>query len=148
MKKKMDNITACAIAAEEIGLSYGNYMALGYRPDGLQKKEEPDDKEKTRVCPVCGKEFPMDGCYRNRIYCSDECRTRKSIEKYMEKYNAAKQEKEDRYCVMCGKAIPKSRHGGSKTCSIACSSEYSHIKKLEYDREKRRQKREGKQWKG
>ena len=142
LKKKIDNLTACAIAAEKMGMSYGNYMALGFRPEGFQKKRKPDMQEEEKVCPVCGKSFPMDGLYRNRIYCSEECRKRRGIEKYMDKYYAQRQETEDRYCVMCGKAIPKSRHGGSKTCSIACSSEYAHIKKLEYDREKRRQKKE------
>lgn len=71
-------------------------MALGFRPDGLQKKEEPEELEETRACPVCGKMIVLEGQRRNKIYCSDECRTQKNIERYLEKYHAAKQDMGDR----------------------------------------------------
>lgn len=142
LKKKIDNLTACAIAAEKMGMSYGKYMALGYRPEGFEHKtKKPEELEKTRVCPFCGKTFSMDGCNRNKVYCSEECRVKKGSERYLEKYHASKQGQEDRYCAICGNVIPKNRHPSSKTCSIACSSEYAHIKQLEYGRERRRKKK-------
>lgn len=142
-KKKIDYITACAIAAEKMGMSYGKYMALGYRPEGFEHKtKKPEELEKTRVCPVCGKTFSMDGCNRNKVYCSEECQRRNGTARYMKKYRESRPTAVDRYCEFCGKLIPKERHRSSKTCSNTCSRELERVKRLEYDRERRVRKNE------
>lgn len=87
-KRKLDNLTRCAIAADEAGMSYGNYMAMhSYAPPELEPKE-PQEDIPARVCNHCGKVFSMEGRSHNSRYCGPECQSAHGQKKYMEKYYA------------------------------------------------------------
>lgn len=78
-KKKPDNLTLCAVAATNAGMTYGKYMAkygqyiarYGLNPPAPQP-EEPESQNDVRTCRVCGKQYYVT-CHL-RQFCSDECR--------------------------------------------------------------------------
>ena len=75
-QKNPDNLDLDVRRAQLLGygIHYGRYKAD--HPNTKQyasETAEPQDCSKTRVCPVCGKRFPIgkrQGCKR---YCSNEC---------------------------------------------------------------------------
>ena len=75
-KKPPDNLTLCAVAATNAGMTYGKYMAKYGKPasrfDISQPAPEPEPQEDVRICRVCGKQYYVT-CHL-RKFCSDECR--------------------------------------------------------------------------
>ena len=134
-EKPIDNLTACSIAAEKLGISYGKYMAMGYHPEVKQETPEPEQDaevpEKMKVCAFCGKPFPAASRASKAIYCSNDCRQNAGKQKYMERYyrnkETAEKSGEIRYCAVCGNPMPEGRRAGSKTCSPECSVEWHRI---------------------
>lgn len=131
---KLDKLTQDSIAARKAGMSYGQYMASLYRPPVIEV-DVPDPER--RSCPVCGKEIHKNA-HKNRRYCSESCRSEAGREATLLKYHEKKakddpnHERRKRMCVMCGKEIPKERHGCSRYCSVECK----HKKELQVYRDK------------
>lgn len=68
-----DNLTLCATAAINAGMSYGKYMAkYGWNPPIMRPEPEPEDYENDIItCPECGKRFRRTG--KHLVYCCFEC---------------------------------------------------------------------------
>lgn len=66
-----------------------------------------------RTCPHCGTKFIAAGPYKNKTYCSDDCRI-----------NAERARRHSRgpvlYCVWCGGEIPRGSHR-TKYCGGGCA---------------------------
>lgn len=74
-KKKIDNLTRDAMAAEAAGMSYGKYKGLQHAAG--QQQPAPAPKKSTRktfdlICTQCGQ--PFVGGSRLRKYCSEDCK--------------------------------------------------------------------------
>lgn len=131
---KLDKLTQDSIAARKAGMSYGQYMASLYKPPVIEV-DIPDPEK--RYCLHCGQEIPK-FAHKNRRYCSDPChdeaRRKMSLANYHEK--KAKEDpshvRRKRVCKICGKEIPKERHGCSRYCSVECK----HKKELQVYRYK------------
>lgn len=84
----MDNLSATAIAAQRAGMSYGKYVAL----HGIRCSEPIVVDVPTKICPECGKEFPIAGRRWNTIYCDPECQIlhgqRLALQRYYERKKA------------------------------------------------------------
>lgn len=76
-KKPMDRLTRDAIAAEQAGMSYGQYKAQHPHTPDEEDAEPPRPKVDPGVyectCAVCGKTFYMITKARHK-YCGDYCR--------------------------------------------------------------------------
>lgn len=70
-KTEMDQLTKDSISAQKAGMSYGKWKALHPHTDEVPKPAE-EDSEWTRICPVCGKRFTLDG-WKRKKYCGIEC---------------------------------------------------------------------------
>lgn len=117
----MDNLTACAIAARKLGMTYGQYM-LQKKQMPIQKKVEPDAN--VRYCKECGKPLrPEDW---RRKYCSDDCQrvvnSRRANE--LARKKAGISEDDILICPNCNKEFRRGdRHGMVKYCSDECRYE-------------------------
>ena len=70
----MDQLSADALAAKRLGLSYGKYIAL-HRPEKPRAERYPKrnqrGQEKRPLCVVCGAQIPANS--HRRKYCSPAC---------------------------------------------------------------------------
>ena len=118
----MDNLTACSIAAEKMGISYGQYMALQDRkPIVIEEEPKPEPGKKVRYCKVCGKPIrPEDW---RMSFCSDFCRRVRQTENAR---NCARRKRgispdDVLICLYCGNEFLRGdRHGSVKFCSDEC----------------------------
>jgi len=76
-KKEMDQLTQWAVAAEKLGMTYGQYVAK-FHPaqppvERFPKKSKGAVKTKdgVKICQWCGKEIPPEA--RSWKYCCQEC---------------------------------------------------------------------------
>lgn len=85
------NLDIDAQNAKALGLSYGKYKALHYKPAVVPPAVEPVAAPTNKICPICGKPVP-----RKRLkYCSDMCRTmHKRQNSYDYYYRVTKAKKE------------------------------------------------------
>ena len=86
-----DNLTLCATAAIEAGMSYGKYMAkYGWNPPIMRyQQEEPEGREAGMiVCPECGKRFKKSN--HGKVYCSIECSSRRASRMNQRRYRERK----------------------------------------------------------
>lgn len=89
MAKKMDNLTACAVAARAAGKSYGRYMADHYEEWKKRQDAIEEEHRKTKAAEIermlaSGEMSRCRQCKRafvpvphNAVYCSDACRCKK-----------------------------------------------------------------------
>lgn len=72
MNKGKDNLTICSIAANQAGMTYGKFMAMGGYARIEKRPEKSNCEGPTRFCRYCGTIFQQNhGAVR---YCSDACR--------------------------------------------------------------------------
>ena len=120
----MDNLTACAIEARKLGMTYGQYMA---QKKGMPIHTKPDPvpvSVSVRYCKECGKPIRPE-CSR-KLYCSDDCARVANARRAKEKNRKAKGISEDDIlvCPCCKKEFVRgNRHGCRKYCSPECSYE-------------------------
>ena len=115
----MDSLTERNKKARELGLSYGQYMALYHPPEPVERTEPIFERESGKKCIVCGK--PLKG--NQRLYCSADCK-------------AGKKETVDVRCIVCGKRVEKLNK--VKYCSDECRRKRA----TQLQRERRRRKME------
>lgn len=97
------------------------------------------ESTKTRVCPVCGKEFSQPARQHGypKVYCSLRCRNRKNKQVYNEKRPSRAKVREPRPCECCGVMfVPK--HDDAKYCSKRCGEIAYYARNREELREKER----------
>lgn len=142
----LDNLTLCSLAAQKERLSYGKYMSkYHYHPPCLadRKPEEiippvpkatvpqylTDTKKNYRrkepvqkQCLRCGEWFvPKNG---NQKYCGANCQYEEAKKRQK---NRTGRGKVQRWCAVCGEALPMSISERVLTCSPACSMERRRI---------------------
>lgn len=101
-KKPLDRLTRDAIAAEQAGMSYGQYKAQHpHTPEDGDEIEAPEPEPLPtdpgiyeRTCIVCGKVFYMRTRARH-AYCGDYCRQFAKSQREAEKRNKEKQEEKE-----------------------------------------------------
>lgn len=151
-RKPLDRLTRDAIAAQEAGMSYGQYKAL--HPHTPEEDEEPETDEdageikknapivlrpgqRLGTCAHCGRPFAMGAQQTNKRYCSIDCRI-----KHGNDLKNARQ-KENRYarpavCVICGADFIADCHS-RKYCSTECYTEGQRRRnRARYDQYKER----------
>lgn len=74
--------------------------------------------ENTAICPICGGPVPPTQGTRERVYCSQECKSRALY--LRKKQRAEGVPKTPRSCPVCGEDITD-LHGGRRYCSLDCS---------------------------
>ena len=118
----MDNLTACALAARKMGLSYGKYMALREGGTIVPKPVVELPVEDLHYCKECGKEFNPNN--RLMVYCSQECKKNnhaRMCRERMRKKSTITPE-DVLICPWCKKEFVRgNRHGLAKYCSPECS---------------------------
>ena len=127
----MDNLTACAIAARKLGMSYGQYMATRKgKPLIAIPMEQLIPEDRRKVCGWCGKVFYAKNRLKN--YCDDECR----IKAYRRNARIAYERKHGisaddvRICRFCGQTFNLGeRSRQSKYCSRNCCEKMSRQRK-------------------
>lgn len=120
----MDNLTACAIAARKLGMTYGQYMTQKKGMPIQAKPAEPIPVKNMRYCKECGK--PMKPEDWRKSYCSDDCRrvvnSRKNKENHRKKCGIS--DDDILVCPNCKKEFVRgNRHGTVKYCSPECAYE-------------------------
>lgn len=84
-----DNLTLCATAAIEAGMSYGKYMAkYGWNPPIMRQQEPEGHEDNMIVCPECGKQFYKTN--HSRVYCSYDCSRRRADRMAKQRYQERK----------------------------------------------------------
>lgn len=124
----MDNLTACAIAAQLAGMSYGQYMA---RKDGglpIQPVRKITVKAvpalETRLCKECGIEFYDPN--NKRTYCSAKCKAEVNRRRNRElgRRRSGTSPDDILVCPNCGKEFVRGdRHHSEKYCCSTCRCE-------------------------
>jgi endogenous inhibitor of DNA gyrase (YacG/DUF329 family) len=142
-KKHLDRLTRDAIAAQEAGMSYGQYKAL--HP---HTPEEDDEEEITGplpvaacpgkrvvICKQCGKPFAVGAQQSNKLYCSDECRIKHS------KAAAPRKKRNEPgktvACAVCGAEFKTTAHNRIY-CSTECYAEGQRRRNMERYRERQK----------
>lgn len=74
IQERWDKLTRDSVAAQNAGMTYGQYMARKRPEPGMA--EEGDEQ---RACLHCGKNFEPSFYYRK--YCSDACRRMHEMER-------------------------------------------------------------------
>ena len=116
----MDNLTACAITAQKLGMSYGQYMAQKKGSPVIRTKE-PVKVENVRYCKICGKE--IDPITKRLSYCSESCSYESARRTAKEKARVKNKISEDDIliCPRCGKEFVRgNNHGSRKYCTPEC----------------------------
>lgn len=125
-KKHLDRLTRDAIAAQEAGMSYGQYKALHpHTPDEDEEEETApltvDPGKRVVTCKHCGQIFPVRPRQTNKLYCSDECRT-----KHSKSQNNARRKRpklgKTVSCRICGADFVAGAHNRIY-CSMECYAE-------------------------
>jgi hypothetical protein len=102
-RKKLDRLTRDAIAAQEAGMSYGQWKALHpHTPDEDDENEQELDPDKeVAVCEHCGQRFIKSKRQTTRRFCGADCQKNYNSKKRREK---ARQEAIGRtaVCPICG----------------------------------------------
>ena len=88
----MDSLTATVLAAQNLGISYGAYVAAH---GVVQPKAQPQADSAARICPECGKEFTPVGRHIRAVYCSDECRYLRNRKIALKRYHESKNVKKE-----------------------------------------------------
>lgn len=88
-KKTPDNLTLCAIAASNAGMTYGKYMAkcgqyAGKAAGQSHSAPQLELLEGMRACRVCGSPFYV--TFYLRKFCSNECRNKWEKQRKRESY--------------------------------------------------------------
>lgn len=123
-RKKLDRLTRDAIAAQEAGMSYGQYKVQHpHTPDEdeEEKKElEIDPDSVVAVCEYCGEQFAKPKNNKVKRFCSAACQNRYNTKKRTEK---ARQEAIGRpaTCPVCGTSFIANHHSRIY-CSTECFS--------------------------
>lgn len=120
----MDNLTACAIAAQRAGMSYGQFMAT--RPQPVRIVQSKPEIKKPRICKNCGKEFDASDRSANALYCDPMCYREALTIRSRERERAKKNISNDDIliCPQCGiHFVRGDRHAGIKYCSEECAAE-------------------------
>ena len=122
-KQKLDRLTRDAIAAQEAGMSYGQYKALHpHTPDEDDEEELVIDPDSVvAACEYCGEQFVKRKTNTAKRFCCITCQNR---------YNARKQEAIRKQaqigrtgvCVTCGATFTLD-YGSRKYCSPECYAE-------------------------
>lgn len=122
-RKKLDRLTRDAIAAQEAGMSYGQWKALHpHTPNEDDEEElvmEPDSV--VAVCEFCGDRFIKQKNNTTKKFCCITCQNRYNHHKRMEK---RRQEQIGRtaVCATCGATFTLD-WGNRKYCSPECFAE-------------------------
>lgn len=90
MNKGPENLALCSVAAQNAGMSYGKFMALGGYAKVAKRAEEPKPEFPTRICMHCGKVFSMKGRSHLSKYCSPDCQRKASAGRALARYHANK----------------------------------------------------------
>ena len=102
-RKKLDRLTRDAIAAQEAGMSYGQYKALHpHTPDEDDEEErEIDPDSVVAVCEQCGKPFVKSKWQKTKRFCDAVCQNRHNHEKRQQEKKRTKPGK-PAVCPICG----------------------------------------------
>lgn len=90
MNKESDNLTLCSIAAQNAGMSYGQFMAMGGYAKVAKQAEESKQEGPHKICVGCGKRFPAASRRLGATYCSPECQQKAGAERALARYHANK----------------------------------------------------------
>lgn len=122
-RKKLDRLTRDAIAAQEAGMSYGQYKALHpHTPDEDDEKDrEIDPDSVVAVCEFCGDRFIKRKNQTAKRFCGATCQNRYNHHKNMEKKRQA-QIGRTATCATCGATFTLD-WGNRKYCSPECFAE-------------------------
>lgn len=114
-RKPLDRLTRDCLAAEEAGMSYGQYKALHPHTGEDDRTAIYNHGKKQSTCAYCGGTFYKDAG-NARKYCCDECRYK------AEQARAAKRKKDpiitEKTCPICGQVFKTQRR--EKYCGPAC----------------------------
>ena len=124
MEKPIDNLTACAIAARSLGISYGQYMAQKQGDPITPKPVKRVQVVDMHYCKECGNAFECTD--KHRLYCSDDCR-----DKATRRRDAASKRRRlgvfDDDVLLCPycktEFVRGNKHGSRKYCSTRCANE-------------------------
>jgi len=136
--KKLDRLTRDVLAAQEAGMSYGQYKARHPHTPDEDDEPTPDTGENVRTCAHCGLKFQVSPMQTNKLYCSDECRIKHNTEK------AASRRKNQpgtiAVCPICGTSFQVD-NACKVYCGRKCSAIANRQKSKEYN-ERYRSKKE------
>lgn len=120
-KKHLDNLTKDVLAAQEAGMSYGQYKALHPHTKEDDEPEElvTDCDKKALVCIQCGKTFVVPRYQTNKKYCSEGCRDKAYLARKRELHPEIDA---PRLCRACGKPLEENHKG--VYCSPCRASAY------------------------
>jgi len=114
----MDNLTACVLAAQRAGLSYGQYMAK--RDSNPIQVAIPGDD--ARKCVICGRILGPEKKLGTK-YCGNVCRYEAAARRARDKARERKRTRASdmKTCVFCGKQfLIGSEHAARRYCSPEC----------------------------
>ena len=96
-KEPLDRLTRDSIAAEQAGMSYGQYKALHpHTPDEdeVPPKPKTDPGRYEFICQCCGKAFYKKGKAKQK-WCSEECNREAARLRYEARRDMKQEEKEN-----------------------------------------------------
>jgi endogenous inhibitor of DNA gyrase (YacG/DUF329 family) len=125
-RKKLDRLTRDAIAAQEAGMSYGNWKAQHpHTPDEDDEEEQAIESDSVvATCEQCGEKFVKFKWQTTRRFCGADCQ---------KKYNSKKRREKERQqaigkpavCPICG-ADFLADYQHRIYCSSECYAESQH----------------------
>lgn len=147
-RKKLDRLTRDAIAAQEAGMSYGQWKALHpHTPEEDDEQEEEPapapapiklgPNQRLGTCAHCGKPFALGFKQQNKLYCSTDCRIKHGNDA---RNDRRKRNKPGRHavCPICGADFVAGVHNRIY-CSTECYAEGQRRKnRARYDQYKER----------
>lgn len=130
-RKKLDRLTRDAIAAQEAGMSYGQYKALHpHTPDEDDEKEpQITPGAEIAICEYCGEKFVK--TMKTKKFCSSTCQGRYNTKKKAEK-NRQEAIGRTAVCPICG-ADFVADYQHRIYCSSECYAESQRQKKREWN---------------
>lgn len=142
-----DRLSLIVSAALAEGLSYGKYMLkYNYDPPCLKNpppraspEKPPDVRRRTfppKECRHCGAVFTPH--HNSQIYCTPKCQRNHKLTLYKLRC-ASENNTVERFCVVCGKALPPNTKSQVITCSPECRMIRKQIRKR--DAQRRRKER-------
>lgn len=143
---KRDHLDKDAAAAQQAGLSYGQYKAE--HPHTTYPETAEEEAPQERRCGICGQRFMP--TTKNAKYCSSACKDvarnrRKSLygRQHYEK-NKKEKPREEGTCSICGKPFLKIKIT-AKYCSPSCQEKGQKQRQREHDARRRARRKEEKE---
>lgn len=126
---------ALAKAATDSGITYGKFVAAGFKPQPVEPVEEivfPEPEPQEAPKPETKKGHPCAWCGtmifdNRRTYCCDQCQRDHNKVYTRDKARKRKGQIGPRYCAICGAELPEELHWAKKACPGKCSWLYREI---------------------